>query len=222
MFKTPIVAALVGAALAAPAFALTVPYTETFASPAANWSSAATFTPLTYVPAGGPDASGYASRSVSFATNPVGDIPLIFRGQSNFASSGGNFWGDWTAGAVTAFSFTVRHDAPTPVSFFARFTPGATGAVALVSPPVQPNTWSTFTIAIDPSTPFIYEGPGVTFASTFSNVNRVQVGVMVDAAIAGQSGPYTFDIDNVSIVPAPSAGAALAGLGLAALRRRRR
>lgn len=215
-------AALVGAAVAAPAFALTAPYTETFSSPAANWSSAATFTPLTYFPAGGPDASGYASRSVSFATNPAGDIPLIFRGQSNFGSSGGNFWGDWTNGAVTTFSFSVRHDAPTPVSFFARFTPGATGAVALVSPPVQPNTWATFTVAIDPSTPFIYEGPGVTFATTFSNVNRVQVGVMVDAAIAGQAGPYTFDIDNVSIVPAPGAGAALAGLGLVAMRRRRR
>ncbi|MFO0831319.1 MAG: hypothetical protein U0637_05670 [Phycisphaerales bacterium] len=212
-------ALLSGYALAAQASALTAPYTETFDSAAANWSSGSTFTALTYQPSGGPDGSAYGTRSVSFATNPVGDIPLLFRGQSNFGSSGGNFWGDWIAGGVTSFSFSVRHNAPVPVTFFARFTPGAVGAVALVSPPLAPNTWATFTVPIDPSTPFVYEG--TTFGTVFNNINRVQVGVMVDSAIAGQAGPYTFDIDNVSIVPAPGV-AGLAGLaGLVALRRRR-
>jgi hypothetical protein len=207
--------------IAAHAFAVTVPYTETFASAAANWSSAATFTPLTYQPSGGLDGSGYATRSVSFATNPVGDIPLLFRGQSNFASSGGNFWGDWTSGGVTEFSFSVRHDAPAPVTFFARFTPAGAGAVALVAPPAAPGAWTTFTVPISPGTPFIFEGPGVTYASTFSNIGRVQVGVMVDAAIANQAGPFTFDIDNVSIVPAPGALGLVGAAGVLGARRRR-
>ncbi len=216
------VPALVGIGVAAGhSRALTVPYNETFSSATASWSGASTFTPLTYQPAGGPDGSGYASRSVSFASNPVGDIPLIFCGQSNFGSSGGNFWGDWIGGGVTALSFSVRHDAPVPVSFYARLSPGGAGAVALVSPAVAPNTWTTFTVPIDPSTPFIFEGPGVTYGGTFGNVNRVQVGVQVGGALAGQAGPYFFDIDNVSIVPSPGCLTLLGAAGVWRARRRR-
>ncbi|MBL8758064.1 MAG: hypothetical protein JNK35_06505 [Phycisphaerae bacterium] len=212
------------AGLAAPALALIVPFTETFASPAANWSSALAFTPLTYPASGGPDGSGYASRSLSFANLASGEQPLIFRGQSNFNSSGNAFVGNWITGGggggVTEFSFSVRHDAPEPVDFFARFAPAAgPGIVALQFPGAQPGVWTTYTVAINPSAPFIYEG--TTFAGVFANLARVQVGIIVSDTLAGQTPDFTFDIDNVSIVPAPGAAALIGLLALAGLRRRR-
>lgn len=212
--------------LAAPAWGLIVPFTETFASPAANWSSGLAFTPLTYPAAGGPDGSGYASRSLSFANLASGEQPLIFRGQSNFNSSGNAFVGNWITGGggggggVTEFSFSVRHDAPEPVGFFARFAPAAgPGIVALQFPAAQPGIWTTYTVAINPSAPFIYEG--TTFAGVFSNLARVQVGILVSDTLAGQTPDFTFDIDNVSIVPAPGAAGLIGLLALAGLRRRR-
>jgi hypothetical protein len=218
--RTTLISAAAVLAATGSAFAAVVPFTETFASPAANWSSAAApFTPLNYLPTGGPDGSGYGSAPFTFATTAVGSQPLLFRGQSNFNSSGNAFVGNWIAEGVTGFSFSVRHNATVPIDFFARFGPAAgPGAVALAMPSAQPNAWTTYTVAIDPSTPFIYEG--TTFASTFTNIARVQVGLTVGANFVDQN--ITFDIDNVQIVPAPGA-ASLLGLGaLAGLRRRRR
>lgn len=216
-----IVASGVLSALAGSSLGAVVPFTETFSSPSANWSSAATFTALSYPASGGPDGSGYGSAAFGFANAQNGEQPLLFRGQSNFNSSGNAFVGDWIADGVSAFSFSVRHNGPAPVSFFARFAPAmGPGAVALAMPALAPNTWTTYTVPIDPGAFFIYEG--TTFASTFSNVARVQVGVLVDANLAGHADPVTFDIDNVRIVPSPGALAVL-GLGaVAGVRRRRR
>ncbi len=219
--RTLIVAAGVLTAIAGTSFATVVPFTETFSSPAANWSSAGTFTALTYPASGGPDGSGYGSAEFNFANAQNGEQPLLFRGQSNFNSSGNAFVGNWIADGVTSFSFSVRHNGPASVSFFARFAPAAgPGAVALAMPALAPNTWITYTVPIDPGAFFIFEG--TTFNSTFSDVARVQVGVLVDANLAGHADPVTFDIDNVRIVPAPGA-ASLLGLGvIAGVRRRRR
>ena len=205
----------------APALAVINPYTETFSSAAANWSSASTFTPLNYPPSGGPDGSAYGSAAFGFAGNVNGDFPIMFRGQSNFGSSGGAFNGDWLGAGVTSFSFSVRDNVPFPVQFFARFSNGGPGVVALETTLVQPNAWTTFTVPIDPSTPFIYEGAPTLFGQTFGAMARVQIGVVVDANLAGQAGPYTFDIDNVGIAPSPASGALLLG-GLGLLGRRRR
>lgn len=205
-------------AVAATASAAVVPFTETFSGPGSNWSSAASFTALNYVGSGGPDGSGYASTTVSFANSQSGEQPLIFRGQSNFGSSGNAFVGNWITDGVTAFSFSVRHNATSPVSFYARFAPAAgPGAVALVNPTSVSGEWTTYTVAINPAAFFIYEG--TTFNSTFSNVARVQIGVLVDANLAGQSS-VTLDIDNVRIVPSP-ATALIPAAGLLAFRRRR-
>lgn len=204
--------------LAGSAMAVINPFTETFSSSAANWSSSSSFTPLTYVGSGGPDGSAYASVDFSFVNNLPGDQPLVFRGQSNFGSSGNAFVGNWLAAGVTEFSFSVRQHATAPVSFFARFAPAAgPGAVALFSAAATPGEWTTYTVSINPATPFIYEG--TNFNAAFSNVARVQIGVLVDNVTAGQT--VTMDIDNVGIIPAP--GAALLPLaGLLAAGRRRR
>lgn len=211
-------ASVVFLAVAGSASAAVVPFTETFSGPAANWSSGASFTALSYVASGGPDGSGYGSTTVSFASAQAGDQPLIFRGQSNFGSSGNAFVGNWITDGVTAFSFSVRHNATSPVSFYARFAPAAgPGAVALVSGGTVSGEWTTYTVAINPAAFFIYEG--TNFNTTFSNVARVQIGVLVDGNLAGQSA-VTLDIDNVRIVPAP-ATALIPAAGLLALRRRR-
>ena len=210
------------ALLSAPALAVINPYTEQFSGPAANWSSSSTFTPLSYPLSGGPDGSAYGSSGFGFAANSIGDFPILFRAQNSFGSSGGAFSGDWLGAGVTSLTFSVRDNAPAPVTFFARFSSGGPGVVSLQSVAVQPNTWTTFTVQIDPLAPFIYEGSPALFTSTFTNMDRLQIGVVVDAGLAGQPGPYTFDIDNVGIVPSPATGAVLVGaLGLAGLRRRR-
>jgi hypothetical protein len=207
-------------AAAAPALAVLNPYTETFSSPAASWSSSAVFTPLNYPSSGGPDGSGYGSAPFGFAGNVNGDFPIMFRAQGSFGSSAGAFVGDWLGAGVTTFSFSVRDSVPFPVQYFARFSSGGPGVVALESTPVAPNTWTTFSIGINPSTPFIYEGAPTLFGQTFGAMDRLQIGVVVDANLAGQAGPFTFDVDNVAIAPAPASGAVLL-LGLAGRRRRR-
>lgn len=210
-------------ATAAPALAVTNPFTETFAGPGALWSSAAAFTALNYPPSGGPDGSAYGSAPFGFANNANGDFPIMFRGQSNFGSSGNAFVGDWLGAGVTSFSFSVRDTVPFPVQYFARFSNGGPGVVSLQTALVQPNTWTTFTVPIDPAAGFIYEGAPTLYSATFGAMARVQIGVVVDANLAGQAGPYTFDIDNVSIAPAPGAAAVLLGaIGVSAGRRRRR
>jgi MYXO-CTERM domain-containing protein len=205
--------------------AVVVPFTETFSSSAANWSTSAASpatTPLTYPASGGPDGSAYGSGSFGFTSTSVGSTPILFRAQTSFGASGSAFNGNWLTG-VSTFSFSVRHNVPGNLTFFARWlAEGAfTGVVYQVPATLAPNTWGTYSVSINPATAFIYEGSPALFNTTFSNINRVQIGVIGDASIAGQTGPFTFDIDNVSVVPAP-AGAAIIGLGGLGVMRRRR
>ncbi|MFZ4572935.1 MAG: hypothetical protein ACOYN0_00975, partial [Phycisphaerales bacterium] len=205
---------------AAGASAVVVPFTETFESSTAAWSSAAAFTPLSYTGSGGPDGSGFGSTPVPFSAFTPFAQPLIFRGQGNFNSSGNAMFGDWIAAGVTTFSFSVRHNAPEPIDFFARFTPAfGAGVVGLTQGPVQPNVWTTLSVAINASNPnLIYEG---TAFPVFGNINRTQVGILVPPSLAGNPGSFTFDIDNVSVTPAPGAAGLLAIGAIAAGRRRR-
>ena len=217
-----ILSALAGTLLASSALAVTNPFTETFSGPSANWSIASIITAPTYIPTGGPDGSSYASGSFGFAAAANGDFPILFRGQDNFSSSSNAFVGNWLTSGVTSFSFSVRHNAPASIDFFARFSNGGPGVVSLQPTLVPANTWATFNVPINSSTPFIFEGGPSLYAATFSALTRVQIGFVVDASIAGQAGPYTFDVDNVSITPAPGAAAAFLGAaGIAGLRRRR-
>lgn len=207
------------------ALALVVPFTEKFESAASNWSIGTVLTPLTYISSGGPDGSSYGSRSFSFTGSNIGATPILFRGQSNFNSSGNAFVGNWITGGVTKLQFSLRHNVDAAVTFFARISPDPItspnpGGVIALTAPAAANQWTTFTVDIGPNSPFIYEG--TTFAAVFSAVARLQFGVMVDAGNANLAGPFTFDIDNVSIVPSTGTlSIAGAGLMMAARRRRR-
>lgn len=219
-------AAIAALFAAAPAFAVVInPFTETFSSTASNWSTAASpLTHPTYVPTGGPDGSTFARTSFPLANSVSGDQPLVFRGQNNFNSSGGAFIGNWLGAGVEELNVSIRHNGSAPVTFYVRLAPFLApnivgpGVVSIFPVAVQPNTWTTLSLAIDPSSAFIYEAGD--FYSNFTNVARVQFGFLVNNDIAGSATPLQVDIDNVGIVPAP--GAAALGLGTLALAARRR
>ncbi|HVU64683.1 MAG TPA: hypothetical protein VHC70_11955 [Phycisphaerales bacterium] len=223
--RSIVLASFGGLGVCASSFGAINPFTETFSSSAASWSSGSTFTALNYPSSGGPDGSGYGSTPFTFSAGSNGVPTAIFRCQTEFSSSGGAFFGSYVAAGVSTLTYSVRHDAPFPLEFFGRFV--ATGSpvgVAYTSTTlVAPNTWTTLTIPInnfaDPNwTP---EGGPSLFGSTFADVARVQIGVWGDANTASQNGPWTFDIDNVSLTPAPGATALLGLAGLAMGRRRR-
>lgn len=216
--------ALVAAAFAAaPASALTVPFTETFASGNASWTNAAN-APLDAFGAGGPDGSAYASTSFNFAgTNPA-STPAILRAQNTTNASGGAFFGNWVTGGVTTLSFDIRHDAPNALDVFVRWTalsaPAFPGIILFAPSTVAPGAWTNVSIAVSAASPFVPE-PGATYAGIFPQVARMQFGA-TPGALAGQNVAVRFDIDNVRIVPTPGAATGLALLGAAVLRRRRR
>jgi len=219
-------AAVLGAvSLSVPAMAIINPFTETFSSAASNWSTnSVALTPLNYPSSGGPDGSAYGSMSLDLTNQGVNAQPITFAGQGSFNSSGNAFVGNWLSAGVTSVSLSVRHNGPGALTFFLRFAPaGGPGAVAVLSPAVPANTWTTLSIPLVESYPgFIWEGPSSTFTPTFTSMSKLQVGLLVDASIANRATPLTVDIDNVSIVPAPGTAGLLAGaMGLMGLRRRR-
>ena len=241
LMKTGIVAAgvvgIVGIVVSVAGASLTVPFTETFEGGAADWRQFDSVTAVSIVGSGGPDGSAFA-RSLADTANAVQGPPqfgggnlTIVRGHSTFGAngaSGGAFVGDWIAGGVTNLSFDVRHDADLPLSLFARIaTPtNNPGATAVAFAPIVPGQWTTVSIDIDPTNPqFISFGSG-NFVSVFSNVGFLQFGVNILDPQTGQplaiSQSFNFDIDNVSIVPAPGVMALLGLGGLVVVSRRRR
>jgi hypothetical protein len=208
-------------AFTAPAWAVIVPFTEDFVNGVASWRDTTGTNLLTWQPAGGSDGGAFATGSFNFVNQAAGATPVVFRGNSD--ASGGAFVGNWISAGVTQAGYVVRHDAGVPLTFFARFAnpnnfPGAT---AIVFAPVPSGVWTPLTFAIDPASPQFISFETTDFNTVFSSIGRLQFGVSVPASLAGVDRAVSFDLDNVSIVPAPGALALLAFAGLAAGRRRR-
>ncbi len=206
-----------------PARATIVPFTEDFSADSANWRDSGGVTPLAWFAAGGPDGGSFASGNFNFLSSSPSSTPAIFRAHDAYDSSGDAFVGNWIADGVDQFSVSVRHNAPTPLTFFTRFAPSANfpGAAAINLTSVLPNTWTSLVFPINAGNPlFQYEGPGVTFNSVFSSIGNVQIGVAT-GSLAGVNQSYTFDVDKASITPEP-ATAGLMFLGACLLMRRRR
>lgn len=200
-----------------------VPFTENFAANSANWYDAAGTSPLGWNSSGGPDSSSYATGGFNFATSAPGANVAILRAQDEFNSSGNAFVGNWIADGVNQLNFYVRHNAPTPLTFFARVADldNVPGVGIVNFAPVPANTWTQITFAITPGNPqFFFEGPGSTYTSVFSSVGHVQIGVSVPASLSGVNESFTFDVDQTTIVPEPAC-ASLLLMGLALLKRRR-
>lgn len=223
MTRSMILMGLVVGMFSASATAITVPFTEDFVFDEANWRNATLSAELGWSATGGPDGGSYASGTFNFVNSAVDDTPAVLRGQEEFNFSGNAFVGDWITDNITLFTVQVRHDAPTPLSMFTRFSSqfNFPGAIALSFAPVLPNTWTEIAVPIDPSNPQFITFEGSNFANVFDEIGHVQVGVIVPAALAGVDANYSFSIDKVSIVPAPAAIWPLAA-GLLVLARRSR
>jgi len=206
-------------------WAANVPFTETFDGGVAGWTGANATQPLEAVASGGPDGSAFARRSFSFAASQDSDTPVLIRAHANQGASAGAFTGDWLADGVTRFTARVRHDAPQPLSFFARFASpfNFPGGFAASFVPVQPNVWTELSFDIDPANPQFVTFEGSDFETVFGNVGNVQLGVTVPAGLAGVDQTFRFDVDSATIVPEPATAAVLAlGAALAGARRRPR
>jgi hypothetical protein len=192
------------------AAAATVPFTETFNANSANWFDSPGTTPLAWNVFGGPDGSPFASTNLNFVNFAANDTPVLFRAQDEFGSSGGAFVGNWVTDGVNGFSASVRHDAGVPLNFFVRFAGPANfpGANNIFFIPVPSGTWTELTAAL-PNPNLVYEGP-FTYNQVFSNIGHVQIGISVPQGLAGVDAPFSFDIDNVHIVPEPTSLALLA------------
>ena len=207
-------------ALATPTFAITVPFTEDFAASASDWRQNDAVTPLVWSATGGPDGGSFASAPFNFVTSGPGATPAIIRGHDAFNSSADAFVGDWLSAGVAALSFDVRHDAGVPMTIFARAATSTNfpGAGAIEFTPAPSGVWTTISFPIVPPS-WILEGP-FPFASVFTSVGNVQIGAD-PGALANVDQVVTFDVDKITITPAPGGLALVGGLGLLGLRRRR-
>lgn len=203
-------------------------FTEPFGTGNSDWGNASSL-PIGWVAAGGSDGGGYITTTAAFDSIGQG---VVFRAHDEFflptpaGSSGNAFAGNWIADGVVQFSVDVRHNVPTPVTFFTRFASphNFPGAIATSFVPVQPDTWTTVTFAISPANPGFVSFEGSDFNSVFANIGHLQVGPNTPAGFATSSTPYTFDLDLASVTVAPEPSAALlllsgAALGLARRRK---
>lgn len=204
------------------AMATTVPFNESFSAGPSNWRETSGVSAASWISSGGADSGGYITQALNFSAQAAGATPLLVRSDLAFGSSGGALYGNWLTDGVTDFSFSVLHDAPSPINVFARFaTPiGGQGAIGLEFAPILPNVWTTVHIAINAANPQFISFEASDFNTVFSNVQRVQLGISVPASLAGVNVTYNFGFDEVGIVPEPT-GAILFALAAAALGRRR-
>ena len=215
MIKSVQLGALLPLAIAASTAHAQVPFTETFENNNAAWGDAAA-QPADW------DLGGFITADV----NAEGVDPqfgsIAFRAQENLGSSNGAFSGIYLADRVNTISFDIRHNSTDALSFYVRLAkPNNFPAVLFVSPVlVEANTWTTVSFAVTEFSPFtVPEGGPGTYQDVLGEVGNLQIGF--GAPATQTTGIISFDLDNVSIVPAPSGALLLTGgLGLA-LRRRR-
>ncbi|MCC5824325.1 MAG: PEP-CTERM sorting domain-containing protein [Phycisphaerales bacterium] len=209
--RTPIL--VLGLAAGFASASLVTPFTETFDNGNANWLDGPQ-NPATWNPGGYLQTTADVSSAGSFGL-------LLFRAQANQNSSGGAFVGDYAASGIDRISFDIRHDADINLSFIVRFATANNSPAFVIFSEVEvsANTWTNVSFDISPDNPLLTFAGG-SYATVAPQVGNVQV--LVDR-VDGLTTPLVtnFDLDNVSIVPAPGAMALLGLGGLAAVRRRR-
>ncbi len=218
---TVLVAGAAGLLLAAaPAAAdLVLPAIEDFEDGASSWFDGPAVAELDWVASGGADGGGYVTDVVDVPSEPPPFGITAFRAQDEFGSSDGIFEGDWLAAGVTEVRFAVRHDAPAPIAFFARFASpfNFPGAVGLAFEPVLPGQWTEIVLDVSEGSDQLVLA-GSTYEEIFSSIGHLQVGF--DPGDLGGL-PVTVDLDLVQVVPGPAALSVLLAGGLLAGRRRR-
>jgi hypothetical protein len=219
---TGFVACLVAAnlTLACQAQSLTVPYTEAFATDAANWAIVPDGTQLaTWNATGGPTNSTFISRAGSGPDTGFGQFtsgPILFRGQDAFDSSGDRFVGDWIAGGVGSFSVDVFHDHSSPLLFQVRLANAANSpGASSVDVSVSPGAWTTLTVPIvDSAAAFQTYGQlgnppdAGAFSQIFSSIGNIQIGLAPgQVGATGLASSVTLGMANPSVAAVPEPGA---------------
>ena len=211
--------------LSSVAHAASPPFTEHFAGDTADWMDAGSFA-LNYVGAGGPDGSSYVSTDFAFSSGGgAGDSDaVLFRAQDEFGSSGGAFIGNWISDGVREVKAFVRHNAPLPLNYFMRASGpfNFPGSSAVVFAPIFPNVWTELTFDVRSTSPQLVTFEGTDYPTVFGNIGHVQLGVTIPGGFENNPTPFTFDLDQVSILTPEPSTVALAVLGLIPFYSRRR
>jgi hypothetical protein len=232
MRRAGVVACLVALNLAVACHgqALTVPFTEAFATDAANWAIDAAGTAAAWNGSGGPANGTFISRAGSGPDTGFGQFvsgPILFRGQDAFNSSADRFVGDWITGGVGSFSVDVFHNHSAALLFQVRLAnPNNSPGASSVNVSVSPGVWTTLNVPIvDSAAVFQTYGqlgnpPNASaFSEIFSSIGNIQVGL--DPGQVGGTGlasGVTLGMANPSIaaVPEPGTWAALGAAAVAA------
>ncbi|MFK7760336.1 MAG: PEP-CTERM sorting domain-containing protein [Phycisphaerales bacterium] len=217
----PLTATVAGLSMSAAASV--VPFTETFSNDVSNWT-AGSDAPLTFVESGALDGSSYATGSADL--NTAGPFGLtLLRGEASTNASDGAFVGNYLTGGINRLEFDFRHDAGQDLNIALRVsTPmNFPGFAVELNESVASGEWVTLSFDLFFGNPLItFEGPPspMAFNGVMENVGNLQISANRPD---GLSTPLNinFDLDNVRIVPAPSALAMLGLGGLVATRRRR-
>lgn len=198
-------------------------FTETFESGANDWLQGSFFAPG-FNAAGALDGSAYISSTADL--NSAGPFGLIvFRGHSEFNASNNAFVGDYNANGINRITFDLRHNAGIDLGVALRVAGPSNfpGFAVELNDAVSSDEWVSLSFDLDFSNPLLtLEGPPTPdfYNSVMNAVGNIQVSI---DRPDGLTTPLVvdFDLDNVSITPAPSALAMLSLGGLIATRRKR-
>lgn len=179
-------------------------FTEGFEASAENWRTTDGVTALTWIDTGGPDGVGDAfvrAEDLNLDSVAMGGTVIFARGHASYGSSGGAFVGNWLSNEVVVLSFDLRHTLDMPVSVGVRITSPRNYPASFAATPiaVPPNEWVTVVIPIHPDNPGFISHEGGSFEATFASVGNLQLAFMVPEELTDAAGPYSVDIDNVSI-----------------------
>ncbi len=198
-------------------------FTETFETGTNGWLQGS-FSEANYFATGAMDGSAYISATADL--NSAGPFGLTaIRGQGDFDASGDAFVGDYLASGIDMVTFDFRHNAGQDLGIALRVAgPNNFPGFAIELPNmVASGEWVTLSFELSFLNPLLtIEGAPTpqAFAGIMNNVGNLQVSVDRPEGLDTEF-IVDFDIDNVSITPAPSALALLSLGGLAAARRRR-
>ena len=209
---------------------LTVPFTEAFATDAANWAIDAAGTAASWNGNGGPANGTFISRAGTGPDTGFGQFvsgPILFRGQDSFNSSGDRFVGDWLTGGVGSFSLDVFHDHSAAVLFQVRLAnPNNSPGASSVNVSVSPGAWTTLTVPlVDSAAVFQTYGQlgnppdANAFGQIFSSIGNIQVGLAPgQVGGTGLGSSVTLGMANPSItaVPEPATWVMLGAAGVSA------